>query len=50
MDQVAIALDRARYLTAKAGRAVKRVLDRLHREVRVAAVDNLEECDLGVTC
>ena len=50
VDQVAVAADRARYLLAEVGRAVERLLDGLHREVRVSAVDHLEEGDLGVTC
>ena len=48
VDQVTVTLDRARDLLAEVRGAVERVLDRLHREVRVAAVDNLEERDLGV--
>ena len=49
MDQVAVALDRARNTLAEARRAVERVLNGLHGEVRVAAVHDLEESDLGVT-
>ena len=49
VDQVAVALDRARDTLAEAGRAVEGVLDGLHREVRVAAVHDLEERNLGVT-
>ena len=49
MDQVAVALDRARDLVAEARVAVEGVLNGLHREVRVATVDRLEECNLGVT-
>ena len=49
VDQVAVALDRARHTLAEARRAVEGVLDGLHREVRVAAVHDLEERDLGVT-
>ena len=49
VDQVAVALDRARHLATEAGRAVKGVLDGLHREVGVTTVHYLEECDLGVT-
>jgi len=48
VDQVTVALDRARDLVAETRIAVERVLDRLHREVRVAAVDHLEEGDLRV--
>ena len=49
VDQVAVALDRARHLVAEAGVAVEGVLDRLHGEVRVAAVHELEEGNLGIT-
>ena len=49
VDQVTIALDRARDLATEAGRAVEGVLDGLHREVRVAAVHDLEEGNLGIT-
>ena len=49
VDQVAVALDRARYLVAEAGVAVEGILDRLHGEVRVAAVHELEEGNLGIT-
>ncbi len=48
VDQVAVALDRARHLAPEARRAVERVLDGLHGEVRVAAVHHLEERDLRV--
>ena len=48
MDQVAVAADRARDTLAEVGRAVERLLDRLHREVRVATVYHLEERDLRV--
>jgi hypothetical protein len=43
VDQITVALDRARHLLAEARRAVERVLDRLHGEVGVAAVNNLED-------
>ena len=49
VDQVAVAADRALDLLAEVGRAVERLLDGLHRKVRVAAVYNLEESNLGVT-
>jgi len=49
VDEVTVALDRARDLLAEVGGAVEGILDGLHREVRVAAVDNLEESHLGVT-
>ena len=48
VDQVAVALDRARHLAAEARGAVEGVLNGLHGEVRVAAVYHLEERDLGV--
>ena len=48
VDQIAVALDRARDALAEARGAVERVLDGLHGEVRVAAVHHLEERDLGV--
>ena len=43
VDQIAVALDRARDLLAEVRRTVERILNRLHREVRVATVDNLED-------
>ena len=49
VDQVAVALDRARHLVVKPGVAVEGILDGLHREVRVATVNRLEEGDLGIT-
>ena len=49
MDKVTVALDRARDLATEARRAGERVLNGLHGEVRVAAVHDLEESDLGVT-
>jgi len=49
VDQVAVALDRACNLVAEARVAVERVLNGLHREVRVATVDRLEECNLGIS-
>jgi hypothetical protein len=48
VDQVAVALDRARHLVAEARIAVERILNGLHREVRVATVNRLEESDLGI--
>ena len=48
VDQITVALDRARNALAEARRAVERVLDGLHGEVRVAAVHDLEESNLGV--
>ena len=49
MDQVAVTLDRACNLVAEAGVAVEGILDGLHREVRVATVNRLEESDLGIS-
>ena len=49
VDQVAVALDRARHLVAEAGVAVEGVLNGLHGKVRVAAVHELEEGNLGIT-
>ena len=43
VDQITVALDHARHALAEAGRAVEGVLDRLHSEVRVATIDNLED-------
>ena len=48
VDQVAVALDRARNTLAEARRAVERVLNGLHGEVRVAAVHDLEESNLRI--
>ena len=49
VDQIAVALNRARHTLAEARRAVERVLNGLHGEVGVAAVHHLEKCNLGVT-
>ena len=49
VDQVTVALDRARDLLAEVRRTIERVLNGLHGEVRVAAVNHLEERNLGVT-
>ena len=49
MDQVAVAADRACDTLAEVGRAVERLLNRLHREVGVPAVHDLEERDLRVS-
>ena len=48
VDQITVALDRARHALAEARGAVERVLDGLHGEVRVAAVNHLEKRNLGV--
>jgi hypothetical protein len=49
VDQVTIALDRAGDLATETRRAVEGVLDGLHREVSVAAVNHLEESNLRIT-
>ena len=49
VDQVAVALDRARDRLAEARRPVEGVLNRLHGEVRVTAVNHLEERNLRIT-
>jgi len=49
VDKVTVALDRARNLLAEARGAVEGVLNGLHGEVRVAAVNDLEKSNLGVT-
>ena len=48
VDQITIALNGAGDLLAEVRGAVKRVLDRLHGKVGVAAVHHLEESDLRV--
>jgi len=48
VDQIAVAADRALHLLAEVRRAVERLLNRLHGEVRVATVDYLEEGNLRV--
>ena len=48
VNQVAVALDGAGDLLAEVGSAVKRVLNRLHREVSVTTVHHLEKRDLWV--
>ena len=50
VDKITVALDRARDLLAEVGSAVEGVLNRLHGEVRVAAIHHLEEGNLRVTC
>ena len=49
VDQVTVALDRARDLLAEVRRTVPRVLNGLHGEVRVATVHHLEKGNLRVT-
>ena len=48
VNQVAVAADCALDLLAEVGRAVEGLLNRLHGEVRVAAVHDLEKCNLRV--
>lgn len=48
VDEVTVALDRARHTLAEARRAVEGVLNGLHGEVRVAAVHDLKEGNLRV--
>ena len=50
MDQIAVTGDRALHLLAEVRRAVERLLNGLHGEVRVATVDHLEEGNLRVAC
>ena len=50
VDQVTVTLDRARDRLAETRGTVERVLNGLHGEVRVAAVHDLEKCDLRVSC
>ena len=47
-DEITVAADRALDTLAEVADAVERLLNRLHREVRVAAVELLEERDLRV--
>ena len=48
VDKIAVTGDRALNLLAEVRRAVERLFNRLHGEVRVAAVHDLEERDLGI--
>jgi hypothetical protein len=48
VDQVTVALDGARDLLAEVGGTIEGVLNGLHGEVGVSAVNNLEESDLGI--
>jgi len=43
VDKIAVAADRALHLLAEVRRAVERLFNRLHGEVRVATVDDLED-------
>jgi len=47
-DQITVARDRALYTLAEVAHAVERLLNRLHREVRVAAVELLKKSNLRV--
>ena len=49
VDQITVTLDSAGYTLAEARRTVEGILNRLHSEVSVSAVDDLEEGNLGVT-
>lgn len=49
VDQITVAADLAGHALAEANGAVKGLLDGFHGEVGVAAIDHLEEGDLGVT-
>jgi hypothetical protein len=48
VHQIGVTRDDGRDAATKVGLAVERHLDRLHRKVRVALVENLPERDLGV--
>ena len=48
VDEITVALDRAGDLLAEVGSTVEGVLNRLHREVGVAAIHHLEKRDLWV--
>jgi len=48
VDEIAVAADRALHLLAEVRRAVERLLNRLHGEVRVATVNYLEKGNLRV--
>jgi hypothetical protein len=43
VDKIAVAADRALHLLAEVRRAVERLFNRLHGEVRVATVNDLED-------
>jgi hypothetical protein len=49
VDQVTVTLDSNSYLLTEARGTVERILNGLHGEVRVSAVDNFEEGNLGIT-
>ena len=49
VDQVSVTADRACNTLAEVGSAVEGLLNGLHREVGVATVHHLEECDLRVS-
>ena len=50
VDEIAIALNRASDFLAEVRCAIERVLNGLHREVRVATVYYFKKCNLRVTC
>ena len=49
MDKITVSRYGTGYFTLEIGSSVESLSDRLHREVGVSAVDNLEESDLGIT-
>ena len=49
IDKITVALDRARDLLAEVRGTIERVLNGLHREVRVATVHNLKKSNLRVS-
>jgi len=48
VHQVGVTVDHGRHALVEVGLAVERHLDGLHREVRVALVEDLPERDLGI--
>tara|TARA_Y100000004_G_scaffold72774_1_gene81684 strand:+ start:996 stop:1229 length:234 start_codon:yes stop_codon:yes gene_type:complete len=48
-DEIAVASDGHGDTAGVSGRTVNGLLDVLHREIRMASVDSLEKCNLGVT-
>jgi len=49
VDKITVTRNSASNTLSEVSSSVKNLLDRLHREVSVSAVNNLEESDLGVT-
>jgi hypothetical protein len=49
VNEITVARDRAADTLAEVSRAIERLLNRFHGKVCVASVDDLEECDLGIT-